>query len=158
MDWSKIKSDLKPLAIFCVLFCLLMLSVFYWDVYSNNKIRKEVFINPVYATAKVSNIVHRSKGPDYAVFSFSVNGQNYEGATFKDYTGGIGDEICIQYLKSSPDINMYCEESELETFIAGSLIPSLSLLAFLCFALSLYVGWKVLRKDKDFTAVRKIKG
>lgn len=157
LDWNKIKSDIKPLAIFFLLFFLFMLGVSYWNVYSNNKIRQEVSVNPVYATAKVTEIVSRSKGPDYAIFNFSINGQNYEGTTFKDYKGGIDDEICIQYLRSSPNINIYCEESTLETFIDGSLKYALASLAIMIVFLSIYVGWKVLKKDKDFTTVRKVK-
>lgn len=153
LDWGKVKSVVKSSAIICVLLFFFILSVSYWDVYSNNKVRKEVSLNPVYATARVTEIVG-GKGPDYAVFNFNVNGQNYQGTTFKDYKGGVGDEICIQYLKSSPEINIYCEESDLETFIGGSLIVSISSLALIVTVLLLYFCWKILFKNKEFTTLK----
>lgn len=129
-DNSKIRKNIQVMVIVIAVFTLTIFSFSYYVVNNHNTIRDAVDKDPRSITAKVIDI-SGGKGIHSATFKFYILGIKHTGTTFDTYKGEIGDNICVKYSASNPDINIYCEDTTPETFIDDVIIYTLKTLSVL---------------------------
>jgi hypothetical protein len=79
--------------------------------------------------------VKKGKGSHIAEYVFFANGKKYTGRTFKEYKGEVGDIICVEYSFVNPEINIYCDDTEPETFFEDVLLITIGMTSVMIGAL-----------------------
>lgn len=125
VDWAAMKKNsFIILAASAVVFAFVFL-VSLWVVQSHNSIRETVSKNYATTYGKVISLSD-GKGPIIATYEFNVSEHTYTGKTFSAYDGEVGNRICIKYSTEHPEINLYCEDDEMETIFDDVFLSSLS--------------------------------
>ena len=90
---------------------LFIFSILLYQTVNRNSIRDSVLKNPVETEAVITKISSsaRSTG-NHGDFEFFVSNKKYFGTTFNNYSGQIGDKICVKYLIAKPQHNVYCND------------------------------------------------
>ncbi|MDP4271479.1 MAG: hypothetical protein Q8909_15370, partial [Bacteroidota bacterium] len=95
--------------------------------------------------------IRKGKGAHYATFEFYIAGIKHTGTTFNTYKGEIGDNICVKYSASNPEINIYCDDTTPETFVDDVLIFTLKFLGlFLGLLFVVMIFQKLKNPKKNF--------
>jgi hypothetical protein len=128
-DYKKL---LVKVGIGIVFLLILIMLQSYYVINKHNRLRKELENNTTMIQAK---IIHRATGRhvsvNYATYEFSITDKIYRGRTFESYDGNIGDNICVKYLDTDPNTNIYCLETIPETFVNDVLLSSLKFIVIL---------------------------
>jgi hypothetical protein len=125
IDWAAIKKNsyiiiVASAVVFTVVFLFSL-----WVVQSHNAIRKTASKNHTTTYGKVISL-SGGKGPIIATYEFSLSKHTYSGKTFTAYDGEVGDRICIKYSTEQPEINLCCEDDEMETIFDDVFLSSIS--------------------------------
>lgn len=157
IDWHKAGKQLKVFAklipVIGISCFTIMFAVNYFGVNSRNSKRQQVAENPVTTNAVVKKIYTSRRSRGGAVFVFEAGGISFTGETFDNYTGSVGDSICVIYNAANPHQNIYCEDIAKETFKNDVLISSawsaaLTTAAFIVF-LPLVFLYQLILGDKQ---------
>ena len=153
IDWRKILISFRYLPIMWIVTFLIIFIASYLIVNRQNSIRKSVLSNSREVIGKVIAI-SKAKNTHNGIFEYVYDKKIFQGSTFDDFKGKIGDEICIKYSVSQPEINIYCKDSEFANFYENVLLYSLktiSLLAGFTTVLNiLIISWMYIKGNKKF--------
>ena len=149
IDWKKIEKQSRTVIIIILVVVIVIFSFSYYAVYEHNKIRETVSVNSKIANAKVISI-SSGKGVHDATYEFIINGETYTGNTFNDYNGIAGDQICVKYYVLNPGINLYCEETEMQSVYNDVIIFTLKIFGLFILLFFLALAWFVISKNKKF--------
>lgn len=151
IDWSKIKKTFMSLLGASLIFFAIICAFSFYAISSHNAIRKKLLGNSATITGSVIHI-SGGKGVHSATYEFECNSQKYTGSTFSSYKGNIGDNICIQYSIATPDVNLFCNDTEMEDWYNDGLLFSLKVLGIMLTVCILLLGLKIITNDKKIIA------
>ena len=155
--WLKIKKQAMTMLFVFTGFFVIILSFSWYEVSKQNSIRKAVALNSSTTSGKVTKIF-KGRGHNYATYEFNDNEETFSGSTFSKYSGSIGDNICINYLKDNPTKNLCCDDSKMQDLFSDSFFSSFQMLGILIILIAIYLLWKIMINDKkilsEFTSIK----
>jgi hypothetical protein len=125
VDWAVMKKNSFIILVASAVVFAFVFLFSLWVVQSHNSIRETIAKNHTTTYGKVISL-SGGKGPIIATYEFSVSEHTYSGKTFNAYDGEVGNSICIKYSTEHPEINLCCEDDEMETIFDDVFLSSLS--------------------------------
>ena len=124
----------------------------YFTITSNNNLRNTIATNPKNAIAKITSIHYRRGMGHTAYYEFILDNKKVFSQTLNRYDGKVGDEICVKYLASNPNKNIYCHEKELESLYSDGFLESLKFLGMMIAVLPIYILGSIAFGNKKLLA------
>ena len=152
LDWVKVRKASSQILLFSIIFFMMILIFSYFNITSNNNLRNTIAGNSKISTARIIKISYVKRSRNVAYYEFVVDNKKVSGKTLSIYDGKVGDEICVEYLDSNPDKNIYCHEKELETIYEDCILVSLKYLGIMLAIVPIYILGSIIFGNKKLLA------